>query len=358
MNKLNVIQIIDSLNVGGAEVLAINIANGLSEQNINSHLCTTRAEGILKENLSSEVGYVFLNRKKTIDFKAITKLNTYIKRHKIKIVHAHSSSSFIAVCVKIINPKIKIVWHDHFGDRESQSILSTILLKILSFFFFAIIAVNNKLKNWSLNNLYAKNVFFIRNFPVFNNKTKFTTLKGKSGKRIIHLAGYRKEKDHLNLLKAFLEASKNDDNWTLHLVGKSYDDSYSQSIQEFIEKENLSNRVFQYGVCSDIKNILSQATIGVLSSKFEGLPVSLLEYGKANLPVIATNVGECNLIIKDNSFIVPPSNSAILANALSLLMSSEEKRINLALDINKIVASSFSKKEAIFKIIDIYNKEC
>ena len=64
MNKQSVIQLIDSLNVGGAEVLAVNIANGLSEQEIDSHLCATRSEGILKKNINSDVGYVFLNRKK------------------------------------------------------------------------------------------------------------------------------------------------------------------------------------------------------------------------------------------------------------------------------------------------------
>lgn len=69
MKKTSVIQIIDSLNVGGAEVLAVNIANGLSEQKIDSHLCATRNEGALKENLHSDVGYVFLNRKKPLILK-------------------------------------------------------------------------------------------------------------------------------------------------------------------------------------------------------------------------------------------------------------------------------------------------
>lgn len=358
MKKISVIQIIDSLNVGGAEVLAVNIANGFSEQKIDSHLCTTRAEGVLKENLSPEVGYVFLNRKATIDFKAILKLNKYIKKHNIKIIHAHSSSSFIAVLIKVINPKVKIVWHDHYGDSEFLNKRAVFSLKVFSYLFSAIISVNSDLKNWAIKKLKAKRVFFIRNFPVFNNLDNNTVLKGTEGKRIVHLAGYRKQKDHLNLLEAFLEISKKHSDWTLHLIGKSYNDDYSESIQKFIKKENLSDSVFQYGVCSDIQHILSQATIGVLSSKSEGLPISLLEYGLAGLPVVATNVGECNLIIKNPRFLVPSSNSAILANALKFLIDSEEKRINLAFDINKIVTSGFSKKEAIFKIIDIYKKEC
>ena len=298
MKKISVIQIIDSLNVGGAEVLAVNIANGLSEQKVDSHLCTTRAEGALKENINSDVGYVFINRKKTIDFKAIIKLYKYIKKHQIKIIHAHSSSSFIAVCIKVINPKVKIIWHDHYGNSEFLNKRATFSLKIFSYLFSAIISVNSDLKSWAIKKLKVKKVFFIRNFPVFNNQEKNTVLKGCEGKRVVHLAGYRKQKDHLNLLEAFLEISKKHSDWTLHLVGKSYNDDYADSIDRFIEKNKLSNKVFQYGVCSDIQHILSQATIGVLSSKSEGLPISLLEYGLANLPVVATDVGECNLIIK------------------------------------------------------------
>ena len=48
---LKVIQIIDSLNVGGAEVIAVNIANGLSKEGVESHICTTRKEGLLKSNI-------------------------------------------------------------------------------------------------------------------------------------------------------------------------------------------------------------------------------------------------------------------------------------------------------------------
>ncbi|WKD86512.1 Putative glycosyltransferase EpsD [Polaribacter huanghezhanensis] len=358
MNKLGIIQIIDSLNVGGAEVLAVNIANGLSEQEIDSHLCATRSEGVLKENIHPDVGCIFLNRKKTIDVKAILKLNKYIKKHHIKIVHAHSSSSFIAVSVKIINPKIKIVWHDHYGNSAFLNSRSVFSLKIFSYLFSVIISVNNDLKKWASKNLKTKNVFFIRNFPVFINQEKTTILRGVEGKKIVHLAGYRKQKDHLNLLEAFQLVSDKHEDWTLHLVGKSYNDEYSDSIDNFIKKNKLSNKVFQYGICLDIQHILSQATIGVLSSKSEGLPISLLEYGLANIPAVVTNVGECSLIIKDSSFIVPPSNSIILANALRLLVNSKEKRKILALEINKTVSTDFSKEAAIFKIIEIYKNEC
>ena len=118
MNKAGVIQIIDSLNTGGAEVLAVNIANGLYKKGINSHLCTTRKEGLLLNNIYEGVGYLFLNKKKVFDFNAIIKLKNYLTKNNIKIIHAHSTSVFFAFFIKIISPGIKIIWHDHYGKSE------------------------------------------------------------------------------------------------------------------------------------------------------------------------------------------------------------------------------------------------
>ena len=67
-NKLNILQLIDSLHPGGAEMMAVNIANGLSDVGINSHICTTRLEGALRSKINGSVGYLCLNKKKTFNF--------------------------------------------------------------------------------------------------------------------------------------------------------------------------------------------------------------------------------------------------------------------------------------------------
>lgn len=74
------LQIIDTLRIGGAERMAINIANGLSNKNVESHICATRHEGQLKAALNSEVFYLFLNKKSVFDFKALFRLKKYIKK--------------------------------------------------------------------------------------------------------------------------------------------------------------------------------------------------------------------------------------------------------------------------------------
>ena len=358
MNKLNIIQIIDQLSVGGAEVLAVNIANGLFEQKRASHICVTRTEGVLKKTVNSGVGYVFLNRRNTFDIKAILKLYRYIKKHSIKIIHAHSTSIFIAVCVKILNPRLKIVWHDHFGNSNFLNERKKFPLKIFSFFLSAIVAVNSNLTRWAKEELVTKKVFFLRNFPVFNNEEKVTKLQGVEEKRIVHLAGYREQKDHLNLLKAFKKVLELNNDWTLHLIGKDYINIYSQEIEKYLVTENLKKNVFQYGVCNDVKNILSQATIGVLSSRSEGLPISLLEYGLAKLPVVITDVGECATIVNNNTsgFIVEKENPLQLSEALTNLIISEKRRKLFGENLQKEIKENFSKELFLNKITELYHK--
>jgi glycosyltransferase involved in cell wall biosynthesis len=354
--KIKVLQLIDSLQVGGAEVLAVNIANALSKQRIVSHLCATRTEGPLKENIEPAVGYLFLERKKTVDIKSIKKLKKYIKKNNISIIHGHSSSYFMAICIKLIYPRLKIVWHDHNGKSEFLKNTSRLPIQYLSFLFSTVICVNTKLFEWSKKQLILKRIYFLNNFPFFMDLKKTTFLNGENEKRIVHIAGYREQKDHINLLKAFNIIVKEKPNYTLHLIGKNYNDSYGKSIQNFIINEKLENNVFQYDVCSDIKNILEQAAIGVLSSESEGLPISLLEYGLAKLPVVVTNVGECFSVVNNKHVVVSPKRSDKLANAIVSLINDKVLREKVALELHTEVLENYSRESTMKKIIKIYRE--
>jgi glycosyltransferase involved in cell wall biosynthesis len=357
MNKeLGVIQIIDSLETGGAEVLAVNIANALCLKGINSHICVTRKEGRLKENINTKVGYLFLSRKKTIDFKSIITLKKYIKKNNIKIIHAHSSSLFIAFCVKLLHPKVKIYWHDHYGKSQDLYKRPSFFLKIMSFFVDSIISVNSSLKKWAENTLNCNKVYFLNNFPSFSNIEKKTFLKGIEGKRIVHLAAFRAQKDHETLIEAFSLLIENNKNWTLHLVGNVNKDIYANKILALIDAKGLKNHIFVYGSQLDIKHILSQATIGVLSSKSEGLPIALLEYGLTKLPVVVTNVGECSNVIENgqSGIVVEKENSIAMTKALEEYVLSADKRSSFGNVHFKNMKNKYSQEHFIIQLKNIY----
>ena len=59
---MRVLQLIDSLDAGGAERMSVTIANALSTRIDRSYLCTSRKEGVLKSDLKKDVGYLFLRK--------------------------------------------------------------------------------------------------------------------------------------------------------------------------------------------------------------------------------------------------------------------------------------------------------
>jgi len=357
MKRIKVLQLIDSLEIGGAEVLALNIHKLLSEEeNIDSYICATRKEGPLKSKIKSN--YFFLNKKSTFDLIAIIKLRKNIRNNNIQIIHAHSSSYFLASIIKIIYPKIKIVWHDHYGCSDNLKKRNKQPLRFFSSKFSHSIFVNQKLLDWANLNLLVRKKIIVNNFAVLDSATEKTILKGIEGKRIVMVAAFRDQKDHLNLLNSFLIISKFYSDWTLHLIGKYHNNSTSDKIFEFVENNSLQEKVFFYGACNDIKNIHIQSTIGVLSSKSEGLPISLLEYGLCKLPVVITDVGDCSLLVKDNltGVLVSKENSAELAIGIEVLINSKEKRITFGNNLYKEVITRFSKKKFKKELLNIYKE--
>jgi len=354
---MKTLQVIDTLDTGGAEKLAVTYANALATEVEASFLCTTRKEGVLKNQVAKEVGYLFLNRKSTFDLGAIKRLKSFIKENDIKIVHAHATSFFIVFLTKLIYPKFKMVWHDHYGNSEFLAERKAFAIKMASYMMNGVISVNQRLKDWAEQNLAVSKVVYLSNFPVKSETVKANTkLKGVDGRRIVCLANLRPQKDHLLLLQAFKMVQKEE--WTLHLVGKDFEDDYSRQIKLYIHDHDLSGKVFVYGSREDVSHILNQCDIGVLSSKSEGLPIALLEYGLHELAALVTNVGECSRVVSDETkgYLVPPNEVSQFSEKLALLIENEYECFAKAKELTKHIQENFAQKAIIQKLLSFYNK--
>jgi glycosyltransferase involved in cell wall biosynthesis len=347
---MRIAQIIDSLEIGGAERMAVNYANALSGRVEFSGLVTTRAEGNLKSQLSNTVPYLFLKKKSTVDFGAVFRLRKYCKENKIDYLHAHSSSYFIALLVKLVYPKIIIIWHDHNGLSEFLSAEKSLALKAASYFFKGIIVVNYKLKAWAERELNCKKVIYLPNFTAIDNFEKAeTNLDGIAGKRILCLANLREQKNHFFLLEVAEKFKQSHSDWTFHLVGKDFEDEYSKQVRNMVADRNLTDNVFIYGSKNDVKNIINQSDIAILTSKSEGLPVSLIEYGLSKKPVVSTKVGEIPLIIEDsvNGFIVEPNDTDLFYQKLLQFTADSNLRVQMGDALYRTIIENHSEDGVI-----------
>ncbi len=352
---MNVLQLIDSLSVGGAERVAVNLFNGLNEKGTNCYLCTTRKEGDLKKFIDIQENYFFLKKKSKLDVKAILQLLRFCRSYNITIIHAHSTSIFLATIIKLFY-NVKIIWHDHFGNSEFLDQRPVKLLKFIAPKISCIFSVNMDLKEWSKKTLKSKNVIYLPNYADLKKGNLETDLPGNNGYRIVCLANLRPQKDHFTLLHAFNKLVKLSDQYHLLLVGKDFKDDYSNRIKETITNLKLENNVHLLGVRTDIYGVLRSCDLGVLSSQSEGLPVSILEYGLAGLPVVATDVGEIRTVLLDGMVgrIVPSGDIDALYNEINILFCNIEKKNLLAKELNKHICNNYSKKTTIERIINVY----
>jgi len=347
---MRILQIIDSLEAGGAERMALNYANALADRIDFSGLVVTRKEGPLLNQVNNKVSYLCLNKRGRIDFKALFILRRFVIDYNVAIVHAHSTSFFLAFLLKLTCPKVKLIWHDHYGDSEFLSKRPSLALRLILPFFDGIIAVNQNLKLWAEQKMHFKNVVYLPNFPSAENYVmEKTILQGIQGKRIVSLANLRVQKNHFLLLEVAKKVQLSHPDWTFHLVGKDFGDDYSKEIKSQILDFNLENTVFIYGSKQDVGNILAQSAIAVLTSQSEGLPVALLEYGCSAKPVVVTNVGEIPLLIQDgkNGFMVETGNAPAFYDSLVKLMSNETLQIDFGKELQQTINNKYSEQTVI-----------
>lgn len=347
---MRIAQIIDSLEIGGAEKMAVNYANSLSGKIEFSGLVATRAEGNLKNQLNDSVSYLFLNKKSTIDFRAVLRLRKYCKANKITHLQPHSSSYFTALMVKFVCPKLNIIWHDHNGLSEFISSQKSMALKVASLFFKGIIVVNYKLKAWAEKELNCRNVIYLPNFTAMETKVEAeTVLSGIEGKRILCLANLRDQKNHFFLLQIAEKLKQSHPQWTFHLVGKDFEDDYSERLRKNIIDKELTDNVFVYGSKNDVKNIINQSDIAILTSKSEGLPVSLIEYGLSKKPVVSTKVGEIPLIINDgvNGYIVDVDDAGLFHQSLVKFIEHDDLRAQMGNALYQTISENNSEEGVV-----------
>lgn len=351
---MRILQLIDSLEVGGAERMAINYANALLDHVDFSGIVATRKEGKLKTLLDSNLFFECLSKRGTFDFIAIFKLRSICKRNDIDFVHAHGTSYFTAFLLKLVHFKIKIIWHEHAGARSKERSIHNIVLWAIARFFSGIIVVNHDLEVWCKQKLNFNQVIYLPNFTAINgSELKTTQLHGVAGKRIVCLANLRHPKNHRLLLDVAINFRKSNPHWTFHFIGKDANDDYSQELKSIIGRHNLSQNVFIYDSCQDIDHILEQTTIGVLSSSSEGLPISLLEYGMHKKAVVVTHVGEMPLIVEDgvNGFVVPSESVSLFSDALDRLSKSDSLRNNFGNALGEKIQKEHSENAVIAKYI-------
>lgn len=110
------------------------------------------------------------------------------------------------------------------------------------------------------------------------------------------------------------------------------------------------------GLRTDIPVLLQLADLVILPSRWEGLPMILLEAMAAHKPIIATEVGGIPEVVQHNisAWLVQRENPRAIANGIDLLLNSMSLRNSLGEQAFKTVQNQFSIEVAVDKLLRIY----
>jgi glycosyltransferase involved in cell wall biosynthesis len=359
MNRINVLQITDTLQLGGLERVAVNVANGLPRDRYRSHLGSTRAEGPLAETILPDVGRLRLARRGRWDIGALARLVGYIRANDVRILHPHGTSLFIAVAASLFPPWPAVVWHIHFGRHadDDPGQLYRLAVRRLA----GVIAVNEPLAEWVRGRLgvRADRVWYIPNFvctpPADEPRPE---LPGSDGHRVVCVANLRPEKDHANLLRAMRDVVRHVPAVHLLLLGNGGDLVCTGPIVKSMAEDGLAGHVTWLGARSDVSAVLKACDIGVLSSSSEGMPLALLEYGMNGLAAVATQVGQCPEVLDHGraGLVVLPGSSRSLSDAIISLLHSPKQRARLGERLRQRTTLTYSAEACVNQICAVYDK--
>ena len=133
------------------------------------------------------------------------------------------------------------------------------------------------------------------------------------------------KKDHRTLLEAAARTASQHDEIQVVLVGTG---PLERAVRDDARSLGLMDRVIFAGSRDDVAELLPAFDVFALSSRNEGLPISLLEAMTAGVPCVATSVGGVPEVIDDGNegLLVPPGDGIALADALSTLLCAPELR--------------------------------
>ena len=156
------------------------------------------------------------------------------------------------------------------------------------------------------------------------------------------VANYAAQKDYPNLFEAARIVSERDATVKFCAVGQG---PLATQIHALHAAMDLQGCLMLLGAQPDAVRIMAGCDIFVLASRFEGLPVALMEALALGLPIVATGVGGVPEAVRDGveGLLVPPGRPELLADALQQLATDKPSRLRLA--------AAASQRSARFDIV-------
>lgn len=356
--KKKIALLINSLSIaGGAQRVAAQLAGFLNDYYDCYLICVYKDNEYFYE-VDERVKVISLyaqapRKMRYIYFSGAIKLSKFLKQQGIELLMViDSGNGFIPFISKFLSP-IKIIYCEHSTYNRYKMQYQTIKQKLKnSLFWLLIFRFSNYIVALTEKELkyYADShskYTFIYN-PLDEKLMVSSKAYTVNSKAIITCGRIDYSKGYEYLIELAAKVLLVHSDWQWHIYGGG-DEEYQKKLQIQIDKLGLSERLIFMGTHSDIYDIYPQYSFYVMTSRWEGFGMVLIEAKARRLPCVAFDIysGPSD-IIRDgvDGYLVPPFDIDALAEKINFLIEHPEERKRLAANARGNL-DKFSKEKIV-----------
>lgn len=296
---MKILEVIPSLESGGAEHFVVELTNELCHQGHTVELLTfydVPQDNSLRLQLEKTIRVSSLNKKKGFDLKSFYKIYQFIKIKKFDVVHAHLVAIKYLLFASFVCRNVKFVATIHSDAQfEAGKNIEKWSRKIMFRLHRCLPITISNVSEKSFERFYGIKGEIINNGVAPYSQQNDIRLKNRVNQFVfLHPASCQPVKNQELLLLAFNKLL--DDGIDAKLIWIGNNNKY---IQLFHKLEQLMNKNIEYkGVVNNVRDYMYSSDAVCLSSKLEGMPMTIIEAFSVGRPVLCTPVGGCNDLIQ------------------------------------------------------------
>jgi len=347
---MRILHIIESLEFGGAEKIVISLANSMAGTH-EIAICCLKRIGALGSEVDRRIKVFSLGKTEGNDYLLPFRLARIVREGAYDVVHTHNWGVFLEGGLAGVLARAPALIHTVHGpyttypdslSSRAKIALRHFLEQLLARRFHKIAAVSDAIREYVVREIGidAGTVVTVHNGISIDDGESVAAIGG--GEVAFIAVGRLAEiKNHRLMLHAFHEALKLGAAARLIIVG---DGPERENIESYLRANRLEDKVTLLGFRSDVGELLRAADVFVLTSRYEGISVALLEAMRAGLPVIATRVGGVPETVRDGrtGLLVGPGDAPGLARAMCQLVDSEQLRREMGRRGREFLIEEFS----------------
>lgn len=317
---MNILQITNSLHVGGAERLLTDFIPKLKRKHCVELLVLQHCKSPFMDYVCDcGVKVHCLEVRSLYSLSAILKIRRFLKNNpQFDVVHVHLFPSLYWTAIASIGLRKKLVWTEHntFNKRRNKWYMRFVEKYIYSQ-YNKIVCISKatllSLTGWIGGKTNSTKFAVIEN-GVDIEKFERIDIEHRYPHTLIMVSRFELAKDQDTLLRAMQHLDS--DVHTI-FVGDGSRLDYCKSLSCQL---GINDRVHFLGSRTDIRQLLSIADIAVQSSHWEGFGLTAVEAMANGLPMIASNVDGLKQVVEDVGILFEKGDDVALANAINVLL--------------------------------------